>query len=119
MIARPDQRKASGKNLTLSPAPWGRRVDSGPSPPPRPTTGLRRKRPPWARSLARFDKSFRSSRHGGRPVVPVSGAPPGQMTKVTLNGKESEITVALRTPPVAFEPGKPSLSLSSPAGPVC
>jgi hypothetical protein len=32
------------------------------------------------------------------------------MTKVTLNGKESEITVALRTPPVAFEPGKPSLS---------
>jgi hypothetical protein len=32
------------------------------------------------------------------------------MTKVTLNRQESEITVALGTPPVVFEPGKPSLS---------
>ena len=43
------------------------------------------------------------------PVVQVSAAPQSQMIKVTLNGKESEITVPPETPIVAFAPGETSL----------
>ena len=43
------------------------------------------------------------------PVAQVSAAPQGQMIKVNLNGKESEIAVPPETPVVAFAPGETSL----------
>lgn len=43
------------------------------------------------------------------PVAQVSAAPQGQSIKLTLNGKETEITVPPDTAIVAFAPGDPSL----------
>jgi hypothetical protein len=43
------------------------------------------------------------------PVAQVSAAPQARMIKVTLNGKESEITVPPDTPIVSFAAGDPSL----------
>ncbi len=42
-------------------------------------------------------------------VAQVSSAPQGRTVKVTLNGKESEITVPPDTPIVTYGPGDPSL----------